>query len=144
MPVRNLTSPLPPPSLSRSLAVSPGLGLPRYWATVHAIQRCAGLADKTARQKLNAVDALYRCAAELLGQDRPDQLIAELRTGEIGIVLDAFFNAERNRAAREGSDMNQRWLDAKSFIFEKLGGLVQTEDDAAQVLTIKTELARWE
>src|SRR3546814_15314046 len=119
MPVRNLTSPLTPPSLSRSLAVSPGLGLPRYWATVHAIQRCAGLADKTARQKLNAVDALYRCAAELLGQDRLDQLIAELRTGEIGIVLDAFFNAERNRAAREGSDLNPRWLDRSE---ERRGG----------------------
>src|SRR3546814_8219423 len=142
MPVRNLTSPLPPPSLSRSLAVSPGLGLPRYWATVHAIQRCAGLADKTARQTLNAVDALYRCAAELLGQDRLDQLIAELRTGEIGIVLDAFFNAERNRAAREGSDLNQRWLDAKSFIFTIQGGLVHTEDDAAQGLKLKNARAR--
>jgi hypothetical protein len=92
MTIRNLTFPLTPPSLSRSLAVSPGLGLPRYWATVHAIQRCAGLADKTASEKLNAVDALYRCAAELYGHDRLDQLITDLRADEIGMVLEAFFN----------------------------------------------------
>jgi hypothetical protein len=95
MVTRNLTSPLTPVALRRSVTASNADFLPRYWPTVYEISKLSKFRDKTARKTLNAIDGLYLFAEAFRGSDDLDELLWLEDADGLKIILDGFFNAER-------------------------------------------------
>jgi len=93
---------------------------------------------------LRAIERLYNFAMELYGYDVLDRFIASLATDELDRTLEAYFIAERNRAARYGADINRAWRTTRDFILETLQDLSHTSNDKAMLHELSSHIKRWE
>ena len=65
MTTAHIKSELLPKSLERSMVLSDTNRIPQFWGTVYETMTMSGLADKTVRRKLDAIDRIYRFSASL-------------------------------------------------------------------------------
>ena len=133
-----------PSFLAGPYLVHPRTSTPRYWATIYALRNWSGNAQSTIRKKLRAIERLYNFAMELYGYDVLDRFIASLATDELDRTLEAYFIAERNRAARSGADINRAWRTTRDFILETLQDLSHTSNDKAKLHELSSHIKRWE
>jgi len=121
-----------------------GTGMPRFWATVYQITYLAELKDSTVARRLNAIDAFYRFAADFHGHEVVDQYLYDINIDGLAQLLEAFFNAERNRAAQNQSDLSKRWAAVKAFVFIMADVSAKAANDARLLGCLKADIAAWQ
>lgn len=143
MPVRHFSRLQLPRALAAPVAVSKA-GIPRYWASVYALRNWSDLAPSSIRKKLRAIESLYSFADNLLGRDTLDRMIADMATDVLDRLLEAYFNAERNKAARSGADVGRGWRIVREFVLETLRDLAHTAEDQSKLIELSSQLRHWE
>ena len=118
MTTAHIKSELLPNSLERSMVLSDTNRIPQFWGTVYETMTMSGLAEKTVRRKLNAIDRIYRFSASLFKKECLDDIIYNNDINNIDILMDSFFNHLRNQAAQTGICNNSVWEEVKSFIIK--------------------------
>ena len=116
MVVRIIKSDLVPPGLHRAMALR-GDGLPRFWATVYEISCLASARRSTAQKTLAAIDAFYVFVEVHFAGLNLDSALTTRDLDRVHLLLNSFFNAERNRAVQNRTDLTKRWTAVKAFIF---------------------------
>lgn len=144
MPVRRPSRTHVPRALATPVAVSPGFGAPRFWASVYAQRNWSAQAPSTVGKKLHAIEQIYSFATDFYGRDTLDRLLADLATDELDVLLESFFNLQRNRATRSGADVHRSWQTVRKFVVETLRDLAHTPLQQSKSVELASQLQRWE
>ena len=145
LPVQTLKNELLPSGLSRPVVCCRVTHRPRYWPTIWANLDGAYLSDSTLKRKLHAIEGLYRCACNVLGDELGlDGVIAKLDFPALETCASAYFAELSNRSIQSGRDTSRQWLDAFSFLKNSVERLALSGGDQRRWTEVQTTLLRFE
>jgi len=143
--VRTLKNEFLPLGLSRPVVCCPVTRQPRYWPTIWTNLDGAHLSDSTLKRKLHAIDGLYRCACNVLGDELGlDRAIARLDFRVLETCASAYFAELSNRSIQSGRDTSRQWLDAFGFLKSSVERLALGGGDQRRWTEVQTALLRFE
>lgn len=143
MPRIRIRNPQVPQSLQGWLLVDRHK-IPRYWSTVWSAIEAAHLGESTLGKKLGVIEQLYQSVEAQLGEDRLDQLIAQLDFDALESCLEGYFVGLRNRGSQNSGDLSGSWRTAIDFVracTERLGrnGSFKTSIDEIHARLLRLE-----